>query len=126
MRSPSRDQMVMMSIHQVSIGWEDEEGDLVTVSTDEELAHALQCKRRCQKNLKEIMIFGFIRQGQNDEDTVGLFRLEVTLVENPWWLQVIIVNISIVIIIIVVVIVSKNNCVTFMLNFPGWLCPDPR
>ena len=119
--------MVMKSIHQVSIGWEDEEGDLVTVSTDEELAHALQCKRRCNNFSKGIIIFfGFIRQGQNDEDTVGLFRLEVTLVENPWWLQVIIVNISIVIIIIVVVIVSKNNCVTFMLNFPGWLCPDPR
>ena len=31
---------------QVSIGWEDEEGDLVTISCDEELAYALQCKKR--------------------------------------------------------------------------------
>ena len=75
---------------------------------------------------KELLFYGFIRQGQNDEDTVGLFRLEVTLVENPWWLQVIIVIIMIVIIIIIDVIDSKNNCITFMLNFPGWLCPDPR
>jgi len=58
---------------EVSIGWEDEEGDLVTISSDEELAYALQCKKR---------------QGQNGDDTLGLFRLEVTLIENPWWLQV--------------------------------------
>lgn len=33
-----------------------------------------------------------IRQGQAEDGTLNLFRLEVTLVENPWWLQVIIVN----------------------------------
>ena len=33
-------------VTQVSIGWEDEEGDLVTISSDEELAYALQCKKR--------------------------------------------------------------------------------
>ena len=73
--------MVMKSIHQVSIGWEDEEGDLVTVSTDEELAHALQCKRRCNKFSKGIIMFLVL----SDRGRVMRTPLDCSDLRSHWW-----------------------------------------